>query len=83
MLGSGLRFNRLSGKEGINDIELKEIVKQLEARQADADLGGWIYKVRLARPGEEKSGGYQVVVYFRNNFRTFFFMVIPSLTGTI
>ena len=48
------------------------MVKQLEARQADADLGGGVYKVRLARPGEGKSGGYRVVVYFRNKFRTFF-----------
>ena len=48
------------------------MVKQLEARQADADLGCGVYKVRLARPGEGKSGGYRVVVYFRNKFRTFF-----------
>jgi hypothetical protein len=29
-------------------------------------------KVRAARAGEKKSGGYRVIVYFRKNFRTFF-----------
>ena len=66
------RFNRFAGKEGITDTELREIVCQLESGQADADLGGGVYKVRLARPGEGKSGGYRIIVYFRNEFRTFF-----------
>ncbi|WP_461256840.1 type II toxin-antitoxin system RelE/ParE family toxin [Treponema sp. R80B11-R83G3] len=43
----------------------------MEAGQAD-DLGGNVYKVRVARPGKGKTGGYRVIVYFRNKFRTFF-----------
>jgi hypothetical protein len=66
------RFSRFAGKEGITDKELLEIVDQLEAKQADANLGGSIYKVRIARQGEGKSGGHRVIVYFRNEFRTFF-----------
>ena len=66
------RFNRFAGKEGITDAELREMVNQLEAEQADADLGGGVYKVRAARFGEGKAGGYRVIVYFRNKFRTFF-----------
>ena len=66
------RFNRFAGKEGITDTELREMVRQLEAEQADANLGGNVYKVRTARSGEGKSGGYRVIVYFRNKFRTFF-----------
>jgi hypothetical protein len=66
------RFNRFAIKEGITDDELQDIVRQLEAGQADADLGGDVYKQRLARPGEGKSGGYRVIVYFKNEFRTFF-----------
>jgi hypothetical protein len=65
------RFNRFAGKEGITDNELLEIVDQLEAKQADANLGGDVYKVRVARLGEGKSGGHRVIVYFRNEFRTF------------
>jgi hypothetical protein len=66
------RFSRFAGKEGITDKELLEIVDQLEEDQADANLGGDVYKVRVARQGEGKSGGHRVIVYFRNEFRTFF-----------
>jgi hypothetical protein len=66
------RFNRFANKEGITDKELLEMVEQLEAKQADANLGGDVYKERIARPGEGKSGGHRVIVYFRNEFRTFF-----------
>ena len=66
------RFSRFASKEGITDHELLEVVDQLEAEQADANLGGDVYKVRIARQGEGKSGGYRVIVYFRNEFRTFF-----------
>ena len=31
-----------------------------------------VYKVRIARQGEGKSGGHRVIVYFRNEYRTFF-----------
>jgi hypothetical protein len=66
------RFSRFASKEGITDHELLEVVDQLEAEQADANLGGDVYKVRIARPGEGKSGGHRVIVYFRNEYRTFF-----------
>jgi hypothetical protein len=58
-------FNRFANKEGITDAELRETVDQLEAEQADADLGGDVYKVRVARSGEGKSGGYRVIVFLR------------------
>jgi len=65
-------FTRFANKEGIKDTELRETVNQLEAGQADADLGGGMYKVRVARSREGKSGGYRVIVFFRNKERTFF-----------
>jgi len=65
-------FNRFAGKEGITDGELRELVDQLEANQPDADLGGDVYKMRLARPGEGKSGGYRIIVFFKSEERTFY-----------
>ena len=65
-------FSRFARKENIGDDELRDIVNQLETGQADADLGGDVYKQRLARPGEGKSGGYRVIVFFRSEERTFF-----------
>jgi hypothetical protein len=56
-------FSRFADKEGITDNELLEIIEQIEGDQADAILGGDVYKVRVARQGEGKSGGYRVIVY--------------------
>jgi hypothetical protein len=50
----------------------QEAVNLLATGQPDADLGGGVYKLRLARPGEGKSGGYRVIVFFRSEERTFF-----------
>jgi len=65
-------FTRFADKEGITDGELKEMVSHLEAGQAEADLGSGVYKVRIARSGEGKSGGYRVIVFFRSEERLFY-----------
>ena len=65
-------FTRFAGKEGITDTELKEAVNRLEAGQAEADLGGGVYKMRVARQGEGKAGSYRVIVLFKSEERTFF-----------
>jgi hypothetical protein len=70
-------FTKFAGKEGITDDELRELVNRLEAGQSrqqvgGADLGGGVYKMRLARPGEGKAGGYRVIVFFRSEERTFY-----------
>ena len=65
-------FSRFAEKEGITDAELRGLVSLLEAGQPDADLGGGVYKMRLARPGEGKSGGYRAIVFFKSEERTFF-----------
>jgi hypothetical protein len=37
-----------------------------------------VYKIRLARPGEGKSGGYRVIVFFRSEERTFYQYAYPK-----
>jgi len=56
----------------MNDDELLNIVDQLEAGQPDADLGGGVFKMRIARSGEGKSGSYRVIVFFKSGERTFY-----------
>lgn len=65
-------FTRFADKEGITDGELKEAVNRLEAGQSDADLGGGVFKVRVVRSGEGKSGSYRVILFFKREERTFF-----------
>jgi hypothetical protein len=71
-------FTRFAVKEGIPDEELKDMVNQLEAGQADADLGSDVYKIRKARSGAGKSGGYRIIVFFRSGKRTFFHYAYPK-----
>ena len=65
-------FARYAEKEDISDSDLKEAVNQLEAGQIKANLGGDVYKVRVARQGKGKSGGYRVIVLFKSGKRTFY-----------
>jgi len=66
-------FTRFAVKEGISDSELKGIVDNvLEKGQAEAVLGSGVYKVRIARPGKGKSGGYRVIVLFKSGELAFF-----------
>ena len=65
-------FARYASKKDIQDKELLEMMKQLEDEQAGANLGGGVYKVRVAKPGEGKSGGHRVVVFFKRGERTFY-----------
>ena len=65
-------FDRYASKEGIADSELKGAVSGLESGNAEANLGGNVYKVRIARSGKGKSGGYRVIVLFKKGERTFY-----------
>jgi hypothetical protein len=81
-------FSRFAVKEGITDKGLKTIVNDvLEKNLAEADLGGGVYKVRTARHGEGKSGGYRVIVFFRRGDKTFFYScrrgLIPRPLGRL
>lgn len=71
-------FSRFTDKERIGNESLKEAVSQLEAGQFDADLGGGVYKQRLARAGQGKSGGYRVLICFRQGTRSFFMYGFPK-----
>ncbi|MCL2379992.1 MAG: type II toxin-antitoxin system RelE/ParE family toxin [Treponema sp.] len=71
-------FSRFAGKEGITDGELQAIVGLLESGKVGADLGGGVYKVRLARRGGGKSGGYRVIVFFRSEELTFYHYAYPK-----
>jgi hypothetical protein len=64
-------FAKFSEKEAISDDELKAIVNELESGNLKADLGGDVYKKRLARAGEGKRGGYRLLLLFKQRDNTF------------
>jgi hypothetical protein len=65
-------FAKFVRKNGISDAVLKLAVADMEAGNFDADLGGCVYKQRVARQGRGKRGGYRAIVLFRQGERAFF-----------
>ena len=73
-----LWFSRYARKHGLADDLLLEITRELENGIYSADLGGNVYKQRVAREHEGKSGGYRVLVCFKTGDRAFFTYVFAK-----
>ena len=65
-------FARFARRERISDGALCEAVSRVEKGLVDADLGGGVIKQRIARQGQGRSGGYRVLIAFRDKERTIF-----------
>ncbi len=68
----GKVFDRFARKAGISDTTLSGAIHDAALGLVDADLGGGVIKLRLARPGGGKSGGYRSIVLFRARERAVF-----------
>lgn len=55
-------FARWQSGEKLPDAALCKAVKEMEGGLIDADLGGFLYKKRVARAGGGKSGGYRTLL---------------------
>ncbi len=51
---------------------LAESIMGVAKGQFEANLGGHIYKKRVARPGQGKNGGYRTLICFKQNDRAIF-----------
>jgi hypothetical protein len=65
-------FERFARKNGIGDEALRVAVEEIEAGNFNADLGGNVYKQRVARQGQGKRGGYRTIVLLKQGERAFF-----------
>lgn len=65
-------FSRFAKGSHIGDAALRNAIMGAMDGPIDADLGGGIIKLRVARPGEGKSGGFRTIVAFKNRERAFF-----------
>ncbi|HSI73886.1 MAG TPA: type II toxin-antitoxin system RelE/ParE family toxin [Fimbriimonas sp.] len=66
------RFDQWVSKERLSEASLLEVVVRLESGLFDADLGGNVYKVRVARLGRGRSSGYRSIIVFRSGDRAVF-----------
>lgn len=65
-------FARFARKAGLADAKLLEAAQDIAAGHYDADLGGGVFKQRVAREGGGKSGGFRTIVLFRVGNHRFF-----------
>jgi hypothetical protein len=65
-------FARFARKAALKDGELLDAAKAVAAGQSDADLGGGIFKQRIAREGGGKSGGFRTIILFKVGGHSFF-----------
>jgi hypothetical protein len=65
-------FARFARKAGLHDTKLVQAAKDVAAGKFDADLGGGVYKQRVARDGEGKSGGFRTIIVFKIGGHSFF-----------
>ena len=65
-------FSRFARKAGLGRRELIEAAKAVAAGHCDADLGGGVFKQRIAREGGGKSGGFRTIILFKIGGHSFF-----------
>jgi hypothetical protein len=65
-------FARWMRKEGLKDAGLVTAVEELKIGQFGADLGGKVYKKRIALPGRGKRGSLRALIAYQDGDRAFF-----------
>jgi len=58
---------KFTKKENISDKSLKAALTDARNGLIDADYGGGLIKQRVAREGEGKSGGYRMILVYRQD----------------
>ena len=66
------QFDRWARKQGLSSRRLCAAVNEMAAGLYDADLGSGLYKKRIARSGQGKSGGFRTLVAANKGGRWFF-----------
>ncbi|TRW95257.1 type II toxin-antitoxin system RelE/ParE family toxin [Candidatus Methylobacter oryzae] len=65
-------FEKWAEKQGLNDEDLKKAVLEIENGLIDANLGGNVYKKRIGRQGQGKSGAHRTLLLMKRNDKIIF-----------
>lgn len=71
-------FDRWANKQGLLAAGLCAAVREMSQGLFDADLGGGLFKKRIARPGQGKSGGFRTLVATNKGTRWVFVYGFPK-----
>ena len=65
-------FARFARKAKLEDASLIRAALDVKSGRYDADLGGGVFKQRIARAGSGKSGGFRTIIVFKVGSHSFF-----------
>ncbi len=65
-------FGRWSEGEGLTDEDLCHAVDEIDRGLVEASLGAKLYKKRVARTGQGKSGGFRTIITYQKEDRSIF-----------
>lgn len=65
-------FKQWADDESLSDDALKNAIKEMQDGLIDANLGGSVYKKRIATQGRGKSGSVRTLLAFKVNEKAFF-----------
>jgi hypothetical protein len=71
-------FDRWARKQDLDDLSLCRAVDEILAGLYDADLGGGLFKKRIARPGQGKRSGFRTLIATNKGDRWFFVFGFPK-----
>jgi hypothetical protein len=71
-------FNRWAKDQKLNDSSLCNAVAEMAAGLYDADLGGGLFKKRIARSGKGKRAGFRTLVATNKDDSWFFVFGFPK-----
>ncbi|TRZ96602.1 MAG: type II toxin-antitoxin system RelE/ParE family toxin [Rhodocyclaceae bacterium] len=71
-------FDRWARKQGLTAPSLCAAVREMANGLYDADRGGNLFKKRIARPGQGKSGGFRTLVASNKGNRWIFVFGFPK-----
>jgi hypothetical protein len=71
-------FLKWAKSEDLKDSVLLNAAREISQGLVDADLGGNLFKKRIARKGQGKRGGFRTIVVFQKEYRTIFIYGFPK-----
>jgi hypothetical protein len=71
-------FDRWARKQDLDDISLCRTVDEMLAGLYDADLGGGLFKKRIARSGQGKRSGFRTLIATNKGDSWFFVFGFPK-----
>lgn len=65
-------FAKWAKKNGLTNRQLLEAVSRTDAELGVVDLGGFIYKIRIGKNNQGRSGGYRTILAYKAHKRSIF-----------